>query len=43
MIYFGNSKKSTIFHILDNNNNNICKNSRMLNIIQYDNFTNQNN
>tara|TARA_B100000401_G_scaffold429787_1_gene363814 strand:- start:1781 stop:2281 length:501 start_codon:yes stop_codon:yes gene_type:complete len=38
----GNLKNSNIYHILDINNNNICKNARMTNLVKLDDFSSTN-
>ena len=38
----GNLKNSNIYHILDINNNNICKNARITNIVKLEDFTSDN-
>ena len=38
----GNLKNSNIYHILDINNNNICKNARMTNIVKLEEFSHDN-
>ena len=38
----GNLNNSNIYHIVDLNNNNICKNTRMKNIVKLEDFKNDN-